>query len=39
MRSHKAKPMQKTLHFFYQSKDMYNIDFTKDKTVLSTVRL
>ena len=38
MQSHKAKLMPNTLHFFYQSKEMYDIDFTKDKAPFSTVR-
>ena len=38
MESHKAKPMPNTLHFFYQWKDMYGIDFTMDKVLFSTVR-
>ena len=33
MQSHKAKPMLITLDFFYQSKDMYSIDSTKDKAL------
>ena len=39
MQSHKVKLMPNTQHFFYQSKDMYDIDFTKDKAPFSTVRL
>ena len=39
MQSHKAKPVPNTLYFFYQWKDKYGIDFTKDKAHLSTVRL
>ena len=39
MQSHKAQPMPNMLYFFYQSKNMYGIDFTKDKAPYSTVRL
>ena len=39
MQSHKAQPMRNTPYFFYQSKDMYSVDFTKDKAPFSTVRL
>ena len=38
MQSHKAKPMRNTTYFFYQSKDMYGIDFTEDKAPFRTVR-
>ena len=37
MQSHKAKLMPNTLHFFHQSKEMYDIDFTNDKAPFSTV--
>ena len=39
MHSHNAKPMRNTLYFFYQSKDLYGMDFTMDKAPFSTVRL
>ena len=39
MQNHKAKPMPNTLHFFYQSKNMYDINFTNDNAPSSTVRL